>query len=286
MIRRFVASWRGAARACVLFGAVGLAGLACLTWAGCEWGDGGPPNPAPKPGLGLDAGLDEDAGLLPDGGPPKRTVLTRNPWGGPAGNLLVDGDLELSTVHPGNQPQLAWLTFNSSSWAREDLRFETGGLCRSGLRCAVLERTRLLVGLGAAARGTGMVASLWAKGPAGKPCADILNAHLVRFWAGTVSANLQPRTPAPGPDGWCEYQGGVAEQRSQPCLYVESKLALKETALLDAARLEPDTGTVPLQSHVVVAPELAERVRTATELIRRRRIVAAPEPAVPWSRVP
>ena len=250
--------------------------VAGLTVGACEWGDAGPPNPVSRPGLTLDGGSDQDAGLL-DGGPAKRTLTTRNPWGGPPGNLLVDGDFEHSTVHPGNQPQLGWLTLDGTGSSYKDLRFETGGLCRTGLRCAVLERNEMLVGFGVSAPSTAMVASLWAKGPADKTCAELLTAFIVGCWEGTVTGYVKPTTPLPGADGWCHYQGSFSQGRTQRCLYINSKLVGDRTALLDSAELGPDTGTVPTQEQVVVSPELQQSVDAATALIRRRRAPAAPE---------
>ena len=225
----------------------------------------------------MDAGSNEDAGPTPDGGPPKRTIALRNPWGGPAGNLLVDGDPELSTVHAGDQPQSGWWTFTGSGSTRVDLRFETGGLCRTGLRCAVLEPGRMLVGMGVAAREAGMVATLWAKGPAGMQCDDVLSTYVVDFSQWTISGYLKPTAPDPGSDGWCQYRGSFSEKHTQQCLFVDSKLASGETALVDSARLEPETGTVPPQSAVVVSPALAARVRAAVDYITRHRMTVAPE---------
>jgi hypothetical protein len=265
------------AASCALPAALLLAGLAL---GGCEWGDGGPPNPVPKPGLTLDGGSAEDAGLL-DGGPAKRTLATRNPWGGPPGNLLADGDFEHSTVHPGNQPQLGWLTLDASGSNYKNQRFETGGLCRTGLRCALLERDEMLVGFGVSAPGTGMVASFWAKGPADKKCSELLSALVVGCWEGLVTGYVKATSPQPGADGWCHYQGSFPEGRTQRCLYINSKLVGDRTAVVDSAELAPDTGTVPTQEQVVVGAELQQRIDAATAVIRRRRAPAAPEADAP-----
>ena len=65
-----------------------------------------------------------------------RTVETRNPWGGALGNLFVDGDFEFSVVLQGSSPQAGWFAFSNNGQGY--VRGETGGLCKSGMRCAVM----------------------------------------------------------------------------------------------------------------------------------------------------
>ena len=257
---------------------LGASGVGAGALVGCTAGDHGPPNPLGKPTLALDAGIEQDAGLL-DGGPPKRTLEVRNPWGGPAGNLLADGDFEHSTVHPGDYPQAGWLAYTTSSQA--DIRWETGGLCRTGLRCAVLEHGETLVGFGVAANGTGMVASLWAKGPASVKCANVLTLYLVEMDSGTVVGAVKNVSQAPDADGWCHYQSSFDAARTARMFYVESKLQSGATALLDSAELVPDTGSVPLQDHVTFTAEQQQRLDRILDLIRRRQRFGSSAPEEP-----
>ncbi|MBM4374276.1 MAG: hypothetical protein FJ095_04260 [Deltaproteobacteria bacterium] len=166
-----------------------------------------------------------------------RTIDVRSPWGGPAENLLVDGDFELSITVEGYGDANAWYAFTKSGTATRYLRAETGGLCRTGLRCGVLEPNTVLFGRGAAPpKGLGLVATVWARPPVGKGC-EVVLPSLLDCDAATTSAKLKPVAKEPDASGWCSYTATVTKVGSKRCLYVDSKLASGESALVDSATM-------------------------------------------------
>ena len=145
--------------------------LLSLAVAGCNSGEALSPVPQAIVDAGADAAADAGVDASPpDAGTVKRTVMTRSPFGGPAGNLLVDGDFEMSTV-PQAGAQLGWRAFALDGKTPVNINTETGGLCRSGLRCAVVDPTmQILIRGASAAQGKGNMASGWAKVPSGAYC--------------------------------------------------------------------------------------------------------------------
>jgi hypothetical protein len=252
------------------------AALAATTLGGC-WGDSGPPNPVPISALTLDAGGGGGgASPLPEAGVPRRTVEWRSLFGGPAGNLLVDGDFEFSAAYEGWMPQIGWMSLDSQTYDIKVLAMETGGLCRTGLRCGVLEYHQFLLGQGTAARGTGMVASLSVKPPPGRGC-DVAMVALISCATYSGDHEMLPRSPDPAPDGWCTFEDTLSTREVGVCFYVESQLAKGETALLDSALLLPDDGTAPLASQArPLSAERAARVQRARDELKRRRIFGDP----------
>src|SRR5690606_37838607 len=96
------------------------------------------------------ATTDPSEGGAPPEGPHVRDVVIRNPFGGPSDNLLADGDFELSIVPEGNSGQYGWIAFKQSG-AEQPLLAETGGLCKSGLRCGRLPKRSIVFGRGTSA---------------------------------------------------------------------------------------------------------------------------------------
>lgn len=244
--------------------------------AGCDWGDQGPANPValPQPPTpALDAGSGDGGGSPNDAGPRQRTVSWRNPLGGPVGNLLVDGDFEWSAVRGSSQ--VGWSLY-TTTYSRIPISFETAGLCRTGLRCAVLERGRLLYGRGTAARGTGMVASVWARIPEPQACGAVRPA-VIGCNSG-FGVNLLPRNEQPDVDGWCEYLALRAPQQSAQCMYIENGLLPDTHALIDSAQLIPDTGTVPMSARpgTPLSAEQQQRARAVAEIVRRQQWFGMP----------
>jgi hypothetical protein len=209
-------------------------------------GDGEKLSPLPVPGMdaGADGG-DTPPPPAPDAGTVKRAVLDRNPFGGPSGNLLADGDFELSTV-PHAGAQLGIRAYTSDGSGAVDLATETGGLCRSGLRCAVVQPATVLLLRGTAANGKGNVASGWVKVPAGSAC-NVVRPILITCDTFAVGKLLSAKKP--DADGWCHYTATLTEQDQATCVYVDSTLPTGATALLDSFMLGPDDGTVqPLEA--------------------------------------
>lgn len=215
----------------------------------------------------------------PPKGTPIRSVQTRSPWGGVEGNLFVDGDFEFSVVIEGSQPQSGWYAFGD--FGRGNLRGETGGLCKSGLRCAAMPDDQVLFGQGTAARGSAMVAGLWAKLPAGYDCSAIAY-DILRCSSFFSVAQIPPVSEQPDADGWCEYRGMVPEQPSGACAYIENTLAEGEVALIDLATLLPAATAEKMQPGRkaergrTVPKARAARGRAIAEAVRRQRRFGAP----------
>jgi hypothetical protein len=203
----------------------------------------------------------------PDAGPRIRTVAVRNPLGGSPGNLLVDGDFEFSISRGWGQ--FAWVSWSSSG--DQALKAETGGLCRTGLRCLVLDPHVALWGQGAAADGVPMVASVWVKVPAESPCSAV--TPMAANCNGYAVGGIPPVSETPAEDGWCAYRVQLDQSSEAVCMYVESTMWTGQQALIDSARIEPATGTVPRSAPRprAVSDAARQRVRTLAEWVRKRR---------------
>lgn len=262
-------AWCSALALALALPALGCDGEGAL--AGTPGPDAGGALPTAQPGV--DAGPPETPI-----GPRKRTIETRNPFGGPSGNLMADGDFELSATYVG--AQAPWRGFGGNG-GEVGFDFETGGLCRSGLRCAVLRDGVALYGTGTAAPQLKRVrARLSAKVPVGATC-DVVTPLLVSCADFGVLAQLVPQSEAPGADGWCLYEDDVKGRDRAICMYVDANLDDGQTALVDAAVLEPHDGTVPLSAEV--APTISEATalrlaRIRDDLRRRRPFGKVPEP--------
>jgi hypothetical protein len=151
------------------------------------------------------------------GGTPIREVFTRNPFGDQVGNLLADGDFELSIVsNPGQQ---GWNSFTNADQGL--IVAETGGLCRSGLRCARMGRNAVYFARGTAApEGAPMVAEVWVKPVDATSCSGITALALSCDSFEQRGAALQ--VPGAEPDGWCPIRFGVPGDETGICLYLEN----------------------------------------------------------------
>lgn len=205
-------------------------------------------------GGALDAGADAAPSPPPDAGPVKRTIMTRSPFGGPAGNLLVDGDFELSSDGQAGA-QIGWYAYDATGDNRINLATETGGLCRSGLRCAILESGAVLYARGAAAEHKGNVASMWAKVPDDAKCYVIRPIVISCIGSVVYKQLLADKKSESG--GWCHYSAALPEKTSATCLYVDSTLKAGTTALLDSAMLGPDDGTITPEAAEFWVPDAA-----------------------------
>jgi hypothetical protein len=224
----------------------------------------------------------EDPGT--GGGPPAearvRDVFLRNPVGTPALNLLADGDFELSIV-PGGSGQHGWTAF-SSNGGEARLDAETGGLCKTGIRCGKVARGTILFGRGtSAAAGATHVATMWMKPteplPEGteRPC-DLGDVYVIECDALTTVTRLRP-ADAPDENGWCSHSTTVRASNTALCMYMEvGSVGL----LLDNATLLPAPPTAPKPAAPAdsVAPDTRERVRMIGGLVRARTRYGAPEP--------
>jgi len=208
-------------------------------------------------------------------GPVLRTVFERNPFGDQVGNLLADGDFELSFGRPGQQ---GWIGFAATG--QIGLVAETGGLCRSGLRCA-----RVGTGGGLFARGTSaadqqpMRAEIWAK-PMSTPSCEGISASVISCDSFATKALLSG-PPATDADGWCVLQADVPRSKVATCIYLEN--GSDQEMLLDDARLVvADDSTSPAPAPIVTS-ELAE-LRARKERLRkhlRDTLPLGPPPLLP-----
>ncbi len=214
------------------------------------------------------------------GGPTaKRQVFERNPLGGPPGNLLADGDFERSIVpeyYVGGQ--YGWLAF-SQAGAQSALVGETGGLCKSGLRCARVAKNAVLFGRGAAAPDEmPHRASIWLKpledfAPSGaeSPC-DFATGYVIECDSFDIAKELVS-PDAPDADGWCEHKAEVPGSKVGYCVYLETSV----DTLADAASLLPAPDLVMTRSRFQAPDDLAARLAAARGWVRAR-IGAKPRP--------
>ncbi len=209
----------------------------------------------------------------------RRTVAKRNPFGAQLGNLMVDGDFEHSIVREGSSAQLGWLAFNADGMFTY-LRGETGGLCRTGLRCGILPAGNSFWGKGTSASQGGMIGEVWAKPPAGRPCA-VVTPTLFYCNASGFETPIPPADSGPGEDGWCHYRVAVSGASRRMCMWIDGLLDPGEQALIDSVALLPDDGTAPLQSPEPMAPARLARVRAAQRWVRDRLPFGRPRPIEP-----
>lgn len=221
----------------------------------------------------VDAGVDAPE---EDAGPIVRRVEERNPFGGPPNNLLADGDFELS-VSSSTFGQYGWIAF-SSGFAQLVMLAETGGICRSGLRCARMKKGQLLYGQGtAAADESAHAAKIFLKPvdaltpsepPATYECKDLGEVQVFECSTGTILSVLKP-DEAPGSDGWCAFTGSPRSSKFGLCMIVE----LDEDALVDEATLLPvlkDEKT-PLSALPSVSTETRAKIDGLREAVRKTR---------------
>jgi hypothetical protein len=236
----------------------------------------GAPTATPFP----DAGPPGSSAPQADAGTVKRTVAMRNPFGGPAGNLFVDGDVELSALPAGGSGQYGVLGFDSGGAGAKAFPVETGGLCKSGVHCAIVDKGQILFFRGAAARASaGDVARVSIKPPAGSSCAAV-EALLVSCDSQTLVKKLAP-PKQPDDAGWCELSGTSPPRDFALCLLVQNGLPAGATALVDAATLVPDDGTIEARKGEIWVPDAATAARLAAigSYLRRTMPLGGPPPA-------
>lgn len=236
-------------------------------------------------GATKDAGSKEDAGAKEpppyDAGTAKRTVFTRNPMGDVPNNYFGDGDFELSSS--GDQEQYAWEAFQimGGSAAQITTEIETGGLCRTGLRCAVMRANQAFFIRGAAASGKGNVVSIWAKVAPTSTCGVVRSVLVGCDTLTGAFGNLKSDATKPDAEGWCHYSQTIEPWPSALCLYVTNALASDETAIVDSALLGPDDGTVHAKKSEAYVP--AADVMEGLDAIRSA-VKPGPRPRKPRAR--
>lgn len=174
-----------------------------------------------------------------------RTVSYRNPFGDTVhpDNLVLDGDFEFS----GRSGQTPWIAA-SGTGSGLNLDYETGGRCRSGVRCAHMQAGSILLGHVATPPAGKIYIRVWGKpdaGTMGAPpqCADLA----VSFYDSTTnqSAGTAPaQSLAPDETGWCLYEAVLSSlPLHEPLIYLKAK---EQAVTVDAAVALPTTGTKPL----------------------------------------
>jgi hypothetical protein len=215
-----------------------------------------------------------DAAVLPDAAIPPpaaatRTVGHRSPFGDAfqANNLMVDGDFELT----GRNDQAPWIVFTTS---QQTLNYETGGHCRSGVRCAVIAPGDALVGYMASPAAEDAQIRAYIKPDSGK-CSDLVLFE-VDLATNNTNGSAQSTTSAPAEDGWCFFTGKVpALTYEQPALYLQvagsakSKSIIVDQVSVLPVSLAPVHGiTMPF---VPPSPEVRARIETTTSWLRAHR---------------
>ncbi len=254
---------------------------ASLTLLGCSHDEQLAPAPAVVADAGPDApantGADASVPVEVDAGSARRTVMTRSPFGGPIANHFADGDFELSTSQGQGQYGARAYSIVSGGGA-VDFAVETGGICRSGLRCAIFTpKTAFLLRGAAAPLGKGNLISFRARVPAGKSCTAV-SGLMVTCDTLQTGHGVKATTPQPDAAGWCSYGSRLAPSPSALCLYIQNKLGNDESALLDSAVMGPDDGTVLPQAAEFFVPtaELVAELAAVHDTIRRTTVFGRP----------
>jgi hypothetical protein len=196
---------------------------------------------------------------------PKRTLERRTLYGASAErNLMVDGDFELT----GRSQQMPWLSFGTNGQAT--LNYETGGLCRAGIRCAVMKTDEQLIGWFASPK-DGMLAAEVYLFPKGAECSAAATVAVFDLDDQGSSVELTA-SGDPDANGWCLFRAVVpAIPLSSPVMYVKSKI---DGLRIDSARVvETPKGSRVVASTLspVSAAQRASFLRIAT-IVRRTRI--------------
>ncbi len=209
-----------------------------------------------------------------------RDVSYRNPFGEVPDNLLADGDFELSIS--SSDGQYGWFGFSPSGNPLA-LDAETGGLCRTGLRCARVQKGNGLFARGTAAPdGAEHRVSIWMK-PAGEgasadgsmPC-ELADVYVIGCDSFNVLGGLEP-VASPDASGWCEINGVANPSKRALCLYVEIG---EQEVLVDSATLLP---LEPSANRTKVSrqprPEQRARMEIVRERIRQRMMFGSGAPS-------
>lgn len=221
---------------------------------------GDPPGPPAPPSV-------EVIGVEGNGVPQTdvlRTVETRNPFGVPAHNLMADGDFELSTS-AGDGGQYGWRSFGSDG--QSSLLTETGGLCRTGLRCGVLRAGSVLYGTATAAPGGAghqLTVHTKPKDPA-VGCKSVMSAYIL-YCSAFNPLEVLDTDEEPDADGWCRHSIDFPPGNRAPCLYLEAN----QDALIDSAVLLPVGGSAKTtaKSGFVADQALLGRIQQVQKWIR------------------
>lgn len=216
----------------------------------------------PTPPVTTDAGVPAPAAAT-------RTVGYRSPFGDAfqSDNLMVDGDFELT----GRTDQAPWTVYDNG---QQTLNYETGGHCRSGVRCAIIGPNDALIGYMASPATDDAEIRAYAKPDSGR-CAD-MQIYEFDFVTNSTAGTAQPTTTSPGDDGWCFYTGKASNLAyEQPGLYIQiASNAQSKTLIVDQVSVLP-ASQVPVHGVMppFVAPsaEVRARIENASTYLRTHR---------------
>lgn len=210
------------------------------------------------------------------GGVVKRTIEQRSPFGNttyPA-NLLADGDFEFT----GRTEQMPWLVFPKDS-GQGTLNYDTGGHCRSGIRCAVIAPGDTLVGILSSPKTGTMDVSLWIApvsptdgGTTSLACNTVL-VSMKDFSNSEGGTDIPSETEQPT-NGWCHFTGSAPNYATRaPVLWVTLTAEALGTARIDDGVVKPSAdgtaGRLPI-FRKSSSPEAA-RVAFIGEYLRAHR---------------
>jgi hypothetical protein len=201
-----------------------------------------------------------------------RTVEVRSPFGvnDVEQNLFVDGDFEFT----GRSQQMPWLRFNDNG--QGVLNYETGGRCRTGIRCAFLKKGDDVIGWVSSPK-TGRLNISFYVLPASGVCNTSVEAYFLDIEDQTGAAAIKG-PDAPDATGWCKFEASVrAKPNGQTTLYVSTKDT--EIRLDSATAVVPSTsgGSMLAPPSIALAVEgpphaaLAARMRFIREWIHTHR---------------
>jgi len=256
--------------------------VACVLLSGCS--DETRVNPAPLPVAPVDASIPStdagdaaaEAASKPETGPRKREVLYRSPFGNlnATGNLLFDGDFEWSGGGSG-----AWVGASATE-GQVEVPLETGGLCRSGLRCAALDKSFDLLGYGTRASHAAVDISFWAHVP--DTACSVVSGYVISIMTYAILLTVKPEADAPGAGGWCRYHAVLPQKLQEGIgLYLSAeKLDAGKRVLIDDVVAVAADGLSPLSLAAEAVPDSTrKRIEDRLDIIRRNRWLGArPEP--------
>jgi hypothetical protein len=158
-----------------------------------------------------------------DAGPPKRTILQRNPFGDVAEteNLLFDGDFEWSSPF---SDEYGWYQGNSPTLSD----VVVGPDCRSGIKCARLAKKQSVVGIAVASRTLELDVSVWVHfDDSSTACSTATGTVIDRLLGETPLNASDPDvhlTPSDAPDqaGWCSLTAIVPKRKNKAYLSIRN----------------------------------------------------------------
>jgi hypothetical protein len=193
--------------------------------------------PAPEAGASDAASPDAAAP------PPRRTLVTRSPFGNVAakGNLLWDGDFEW---HSPLVSEYGWLDAAAGEGLAGFSAIRVGPQCKSGIKCGVLAAGGRMIAVGVSPSEAKVRASVWTRPPGGDCTA--VSVMLV-----ACGRPLDPDLPLSDQDGradesgWCEHVAVGEPRRRASCLSLEGAFSAGEALVDDAVIARAPPGSIP-----------------------------------------